>query len=64
MIYEGGKVAGPEDSRLIEEFETRNEAEAKFDRRHHEDATCLQKAFLLNVESLRNVIKEMGNPFE
>lgn len=57
-------VAGPEVSRLIDEFETRGDADPKSEGKHHDETESVQKRFLEMVENLAKVIKEMGNPFE
>lgn len=56
-------VAGPEVSRLIQEFENQS-FETKSTTKHHEDVECMQKDFKEKVRSLKKVILEMGNPFE
>ena len=60
-------VSGPEMSRIINEFEVSQELLKSIsdDRkhRHHEETRGVQSTFQSEVQSLSNVISEMGNPF-
>ena len=56
-------VAGPEVSRLIQEFENQTYG-TKSSQKHHEDTECMQTDFKEKVRSLKKVMQEMGNPFE
>ena len=59
-------VSGPEMSRIINEFEVSQELLKSMsdDRkhRHHEETRGVQSTFQSQVQSLSNVISEMGNP--
>ena len=59
-------VSGPEMSRIINEFEVSQELLKSIsdDRkhRHHEETRGVQSTFQSQVQSLSNVISEMGNP--
>ena len=60
-------VSGPEISRIINELEASQELlkSTSDDRkhRHHEETRGVQSTFQSEVQSLSNVISEMGNPF-
>ena len=60
-------VSGPEMSRIINELEVSQELlkSTSDDRkhRHHEETRGVQSTFQTEVQSLSNVISEMGNPF-
>ena len=56
-------VAGPEVSRLLQEFEN-EPLETQSTKKHLEDVECIQKDFKEKVRNLKKVILEMGNPFE
>jgi hypothetical protein len=53
-------LSGPEQSRLLAEFEKEDTQEQK---NHHEEGFSFQKSFKADVERLTATIKEMGNPF-
>ena len=56
-------VAGPEQARIIQEFEdTYMTADANDE--HHNEGQSAQKTFRNQVSSLVDVIREMGNPFK
>ena len=57
-------VAGPEVSRLIDEFEIDSTADPKSDAKHHDETESVQKRFLGKVANLKRVIREMCNFFE
>ena len=57
-------VAGPEVSRVIDEFETAQEQHVnKAQLLHHDQNESTQKTFKKDVRSLVAVIEEFGNPY-
>lgn len=58
-------IAGPQLSRVIDEFENAMEFSSKgvSENRHHEQAKSVQLKFKRHVNALVDVIEEMGNPF-
>ena len=57
-------LAGPEQARLIQEFESQFLIEKEGKYLHHDEGLSTQKAFKLHVLSLVDAIKDMhGNPF-
>lgn len=56
-------IAGPEQARLLTEFEEQFMESMSHDNQHHEQTPSLQKAFKRQVNSLSEVITAMGNPF-
>lgn len=57
-------IAGPEISRLVDEF-TASSGKVKVKKsKHHEETQSSQKQFFEKVVKLRTVFSEMGNPFE
>ena len=57
-------VAGPEISRLINEFEEDlQNSRSKISTKHHEQTPSIQKAFANDVKSLVATVEELGNPF-
>ena len=57
-------VSGPEQSRLLAEFETQYRTELEADGRCHEEGPSRQHSFSGQVIKLCNTIKSMGNPFD
>ena len=57
-------VSGPEMAHIIEEFQasTDNIGTAT-DTRHHEESNPVQVSFAEDVQSLTDIIEQMGNPF-
>ena len=57
-------VSGPEMAHIIEEFQasTDNVGTAT-DTRHHEESNPVQGSFAEDVQSLTDIIEQMGNPF-
>lgn len=56
-------IAGPEQARLLTEFEEQFMESMSHDNQHHEQTPSLQEAFKRQVNSLSEVITAMGNPF-
>lgn len=56
-------LAGPEQARLIHEFEEQFVIEKEREYFHHDEGFSTQKTFKLDVLSLVEAIKNMGNPF-
>lgn len=56
-------VAGPEVVRMISEFEGSILKGATSSQRHHEQTRSSQALFVQHVQSLVEVVEEMGNPF-
>ena len=56
-------VAGPEISRVLNEFESRYTHKSGEDYRHHEQIHSVQKRFASNTKNVVEAIEEMGNPF-
>ena len=56
-------TAGPEQARLLKEFECEFMKEASAKQLHHEEGFSTQKAFKEQTQSLVDAINEMGNPF-
>ena len=56
-------VAGPEVVRMISEFEASILKGATPSQRHHEQTRSSQALFVQQVQSLVEVVEEMGNPF-
>ena len=58
-------VAGPEISRLVDEFSVLSgKQQTKKSKEHHEETFSFQKVFLAKVNKLKDTISELGNPFE
>ena len=57
-------VAGPEVVRLMSEFELSILKKVKVDQRQHEQTRSSQLRFAQQVQSMVEVIEEMGNPFQ
>ena len=58
-------IAGPEVTRVIEEFQRGNQHSGREDNiRHHDQTTSVQASFTKDVRSLVKVMEELGNPFE
>ena len=55
-------VAGPEISRILEEFD-HSYGNVSVDTRHHEETEANQRNFLEHVRQMTNSIEEQGNPF-
>ena len=55
-------VAGPEISRILEQFEC-SYGDVRVDTRHHEETEANQRNFLEHVRQMTNAIEEQGNPF-
>ena len=55
-------VAGPEISRILEEFD-QSYGNVSVDTRHHEETEANQRNFLEHVRQMTNAIEEQGNPF-
>ncbi|KAG0713410.1 hypothetical protein GWK47_016295 [Chionoecetes opilio] len=55
-------LAGPEQARLLTEFEDCSSMENE-DHSHHEQARSTQESFKKQVVKLTNTMREMGNPF-
>lgn len=56
-------IAGPEQARLLSEFEEQFLAPRNHSDEHHEQTPSIQNAFRRQVNSLSEVIAAMGNPF-
>ena len=56
-------TAGPEFARLAEEFEQTMTSASNSDRRHHEQTEAHQKRFKSYLDSLREKLSYLGNPF-
>ena len=56
-------VAGPEQARIIQEFED-TYMTADTNDKHHDEGQSAQKSFRDQVSGLVDVIREMGNPFK
>ena len=56
-------VAGPEVVRMTSEFEAFIHKKTTLDQRHHEQTRSSQVLFAQQVQSMVEVIEEMGNPF-
>ena len=57
-------VAGPEISRLIQEFENNSvDLRSKTSTKHHEQNQSMQNAFAKDVKSFVTTLEELGNPF-
>jgi len=56
-------TAGPEQARLLKEFETEFMRESPGKQLHHEEGLWMQKAFKNQTQSLVDTFNEMGNPF-
>ncbi len=56
-------TAGPEQARLLKEFEEQFVESKSHSEKHHEQTPSLQEAFKKEVNSLSEVIRTMGNPF-
>ena len=58
-------VAGPEISRLVDEYSALSgKTEAVKNKKHHEDTFSFQKEFFAKVRKLKETLLELGNPFE
>ena len=57
------KIAGPEQARLLKEFERELSMEENNEYHHHEEGFCTQKTFREQTLSLVETINEMCNPF-
>jgi hypothetical protein len=57
-------VAGPEVSKLVEEFSSVCGISPNKKSKHHEEAHATQKDFLQKVKRPQAILAEMGNPFE
>ena len=55
-------VAGPETARLLIEYDEKHSMKKDTDR-HHEQIPSVQKAFILQVKNVTDVMEELGNPF-
>ena len=56
-------IAGPEQARLLKEFERELSMEENNEYHHHEEGFCTQKTFREQTLSLVETINEMRNPF-
>ncbi len=56
-------IAGPEIARIVKEFEATFLVQESSDVRHHEQVPSVQRNFAKDVESLVNIIEDLGNPF-
>ena len=56
-------LAGPEQARLLQEFEKESLSEETKRHLHHEESFATQRTFKQQALSLINTIKELGNPF-
>lgn len=57
-------VAGPEISRMIQEFESISDTIPQSNSRHHEQVPSLQTSLAKEVRSLVSTFEEYGNPFQ
>ena len=57
-------VAGPEVSKLVEEYSSVGGISPNKKSKHHDEAHATQKDFLPKVKPPQAIIAEMGNPFE
>lgn len=56
-------LAGPEQARLLTEFESQYSPEVSDKYSHHEEGLSTQRTFKQQVLALAEIIKDMGNPF-
>jgi len=56
-------MVGPEQARLLKEFECEFMPEVSDNQFHHEESLWTQKAFKKQMQSLAEEIREIGNPF-
>ena len=56
-------VAGPEQARLLKEFESQLSNSEDAHKLHHEQCLSVQELFKKNVIDLCGTISNMGNPF-
>lgn len=56
-------IAGPEMARIIHDVEVTLSQKETHDNRHHEQTLTTQKRFASNVQSVIDVMNELGNPF-
>jgi hypothetical protein len=57
-------IAGPEISRLVDEFTTTNGNIKRKKFQHHDETHATQKHFIDKVGKLVETLIELGNPFE
>ena len=57
-------VAGPETARILTEYEDRHSLKKNSTDRHHEQIPSVQNRFVSQVNSVVDVIVELGNPFD
>ena len=57
-------VAGPEVSKLVEEYSSVSGISPNKKSKHHDEAHATQKDFLQKVKRPQAILAEMGNPFE
>ena len=57
-------IGGPELARMINEYEEQLPRENRQVRKHHEQVSSLQNAFLKDVKNLVNAMEDLGNPFK
>ena len=58
-------VAGPEISRLVDEFSALSgNQQSKTSQKHHEEILSFQRDSLTKVNKLKDTISVLGNPFE
>ena len=57
-------VAGPETDGILTEYEDRHSLKKNFTDRHHEQIPSVQNRFVSQVNSVVDVIVELGNPFD
>ena len=57
-------VSGPEVARIIEEFQaSTDKVDTATDTRHHGESNPVQVSVAQDVQSLTDIIEQMGNPF-
>lgn len=56
-------IAGPEISRMVQEFEEQFQKAESVEEKHHEEKPTIQSTFAVQVNSVVCTFEEMGNPF-
>ena len=63
MSFRKWMLAGPEQARLLTEFEAQYSSEVSENYSHHEEGLSAQRTFKQQVLALVETIEDMGNPF-
>ena len=56
-------VAGPEMAKMLQKYDEKHFKAKNDPERHHEQTPRVQKRFASHVNSVTDVIEEIGNPF-